>query len=152
WFRNVSFMERAIGIWTEADKHIAMLNDVAGQLHDEISRKSPNAARVSALLAEVDRINRVLTPMEDEFSFTLGEASRVTKGILIFATAAASLLMLAIATIMTRGILAQRAAFENALRISEERYALAVEGSHDGLWDWNIGTGKMYYSPRFLEL
>jgi diguanylate cyclase (GGDEF)-like protein/PAS domain S-box-containing protein len=39
-----------------------------------------------------------------------------------------------------------------ANKSEQERFALAVAGSSDGIWDWIIKTDQLYFSPRCLEL
>lgn len=38
------------------------------------------------------------------------------------------------------------------IKISEQRYALAVEGSNDGLWDWDINSNSIFISDRALKI
>jgi diguanylate cyclase (GGDEF)-like protein/PAS domain S-box-containing protein len=46
----------------------------------------------------------------------------------------------------------ERARVERELRESRERYQLALAGSLDGMWDWNVRTGEVFHSERFLSM
>jgi len=54
-----------------------------------------------------------------------------------------------------RGIdkdITQRKATEEALMTSSERFDLAMSATNDGIWDWNITTNEVYYSPRWKTM
>ncbi|MBI3784064.1 MAG: PAS domain S-box protein [Deltaproteobacteria bacterium] len=46
----------------------------------------------------------------------------------------------------------ERKQAEEQLRRSKERLQLALRGANDGLWEWDVQTGKSYYSPRWKSM
>ncbi len=55
-----------------------------------------------------------------------------------------------ILVIMTLLIFIQkRKKAEQALQRSEERWQFALEGARDGMWDWNVATNEIFFSPLY---
>jgi len=46
----------------------------------------------------------------------------------------------------------ERKQAEEALKVSEERYALAMTASNEGLWDWDLRSDEIFISPQVAEL
>jgi diguanylate cyclase (GGDEF)-like protein/PAS domain S-box-containing protein len=50
------------------------------------------------------------------------------------------------------GIALDHDALVEEIRASEERYALAARAANDGLWDWDVPSGTVFYSPRWKAM
>lgn len=56
------------------------------------------------------------------------------------------------ATSMMTSTLRDKLALARQLKDSDETYRLAMEASHEGLWDWDVATGDVYYSPGWTRI
>ena len=50
------------------------------------------------------------------------------------------------------GLTRDRERIRKALAKSEERFDLAMRGANDGLWDWDVANGTVYFSPRWKSM
>ncbi|NJL12129.1 MAG: PAS domain S-box protein [Microscillaceae bacterium] len=48
--------------------------------------------------------------------------------------------------------ISHRQKMEDALRLHKQRYELATAGSHEGMWDWDVKSGAIYFSPSMHSL
>jgi signal transduction histidine kinase len=100
WFRRLPHVERAVAIWTEADGLIATLIARGEELRAGVAGGQVSDARVEAILRDVEALDRRLTVLEDEFSFTLGAAARWAKRLLALTMLAAAAVFVAAGVVM----------------------------------------------------
>ncbi|HEY4290425.1 MAG TPA: ATP-binding protein [Puia sp.] len=82
WYGN-KYIHRAIVAWTQADEVISGFRAIGERLHATINAKPYSQDNVNALLDDIDPLNDRLTPIENEFSFALGEGSRWLEGVVL---------------------------------------------------------------------
>lgn len=55
-------------------------------------------------------------------------------------------------TVFTLNDITDKKKVEQMLSVSEERWKFALEGSNLGVWDWNVQTGEIYFSPKWKQI
>jgi PAS domain S-box-containing protein len=125
-FRNVSYIDQAISIWTEGDALIDQLVADGDRLRGLISGGNPEPAEVDAIVADIGAHNDRLTILEDRFSAVLGEGARWVRDLLFIVASAATALLLAIAGTVFIW-------FVRRIRRSESRYRLLLAAAPDAI-------------------
>ena len=92
--------------------------------------ENARVARIEAFMARQDG-----TPFQAQISVAPLDPSNLQKG-----------------TISTISDISEWIKMEQSLRESEEKYRLAMNATSDGLWDWDIATGEVYYSPAWTYI
>jgi PAS domain S-box-containing protein len=139
------------------DLQIAFLNPAAVELFgasrpDQILGKSPLAIfapdRHAAIRARLDRVRRGerLPPADDKVVRLDGTVTDVELSSAYLENRGRPAVELVIRDVT------ERRRTEAALRESEERLTLAFAGAREGVWDWDLASGAVVYSPRWKQM
>lgn len=130
-FQQIKYMAEAIKHWTRGDQLITELNEMADMLHKKILSGHTDYREIKPILTRLNEINRQLTEEEDQFSYTLGEASRWANDMSQRLTTVIVSLLLILGITVSWPIITRIRATENALIASEERFRNIFNNAKD---------------------
>ncbi|MBF0240740.1 MAG: diguanylate cyclase [SAR324 cluster bacterium] len=88
-FRNFHHINKAIQVWTEGDVYIDELDQLGEKLHSTFAQENhleeseANKKYHASIMTRTEEIDDILFELENQFSYTLGEASRWAKNLLM---------------------------------------------------------------------
>jgi diguanylate cyclase (GGDEF)-like protein/PAS domain S-box-containing protein len=151
-FRRVRFMDDGIRLWSEADRRVGRIEQIAHEIHTTVRKGGRTPADLSPLLVEMHTLDRELTLLERGFSDRFATASRRVETVLALGTVLVAVTLVVVAIARTRRVVRQEEGILAALRASQQRYDHAISGTNDGIFDWSLENRALYVSPRFEEL
>jgi PAS domain S-box-containing protein len=145
------------GIFITRDSRIVFVNPAAIRIFgastaDEVLGRSPfEFFHIDQHVHLRDRVSKLLAgrtvPVNEERAVGLnGVVTEVEVACTLFEDSNGR----AIESVMRD--ITERKRTEAALRESEERLSLAFAGAQEGVWDWNLETGQVVYSPRWKQM
>jgi len=143
-YRHLSHMATAIAIWSSADRDMDRVQRLASELHEDIRVHGARPARTDRILEKINAINERLTPMEDQFSRTLGEGARWVESRLLAVTGVVTALLLSIGVLLSWVMLRH-------IRQWEEKYRHLLDTANDAILVAEVGTGVILEANRKAE-
>lgn len=137
---RVGYIHHAIEVWARADDYILQLQDLAVMLHSKLStaKESTGADRaaIDAILAQIANVYQQLTPLEDDFSRTLGSGARqaVLLNTLVLGLATGGLIALSL--LISRRML-------KSLQTADERYRHYLDAAGDAIVITKPSSGQI---------
>ena len=150
-FRHVSYIAKAIDIWAQADRLIERVTADAEELRANV-QGADDAASIERIANELQSLNDQLRPLEDAFSYTLGQASRWATRLLTFTFVILGMMMLVGAAFLYGRELKRTLDADQALRESRNVLSLAMRGGKMGAWARNVATNEVWWSHELEEL
>lgn len=149
WMKDFGPVERAVSLWTRADAHIDELLEVAQEIH--LNANADNAL-IARQLARINRINSVLTPLEDQVAALLNTGQRGAQAALLAGMLLLAGLLLAAGITIAKRFVVQNERLQRTLRDSESQLRHLIESAPLPLLILRAGDlALLYANDRALQ-
>lgn len=135
-FGHVSFMRRAVVIWSEADRYLLKLDHAALSLQRRILAGDHDAASLAPIVSRIAELNRRMTPITAAFSATLGSGMRMLRQLFMVVIDGITLALLGVGVLFSWYVLRR-------VRGGEERYRQLIETASDAIVVTDVATGRI---------
>lgn len=150
-FRRAPQLAKAVAIWTEGDREMALLHERARALHAEISREGAGSD-TDRLVAQLESQDRRLGSLEEEFEATLGDAARWVTRISSAASVIFGLLILSTGVPLTWYLVRNAHRVQRELALSEARFRRLAESNIIATCFWHTNGRVLDANDAFLRL
>lgn len=150
WFGRAPYMKQAIAIWAEGDGRIEELR-VLATLVRTTAPTLPAELR-QHYLGRLDRLHHELNNLELAFSAELGEGARWVSRTVVYTNFALLALLLLLAGLNIRRVMADILFAESALRDSETRFRTLHDSNLIGIIGWGVNGELTAANDTFLTL
>ena len=150
WVRWLPDYETAMVSWAAFDHQIARLGAAADELR--FRRERNQSTRVQEQLARIDRHDRLLRQVGDDFSASLSESARWLHARLIAAEVTATLVLLATGVSLALVLLSRVRRSEQARGDSDQRYEALVAQDAVGIWQHSREGQILFANPALLRM
>ncbi|MCD5996883.1 EAL domain-containing protein [Pseudomonas sp. CDFA 602] len=146
-FHDFSFMKTAIHFWTVGDSYLLQLDALADQIHDRVREGAVSPAESEQWRARINAINEGVAPAARAFSDALGEGSRFILKLLVAVNLVTAIVLILLALLRVRRLIAQRRLFADALQLEKERAQITLESIGDGVITTDVEGKIVYMNP-----
>ncbi len=150
-FRHVPLVAEAIDTWATADNDLLQLKSLGEQVRMARTASADDGWRTVHEL-EMNRLDDVLNAEELQFSRQLGKAARWVQNLLLLATAALAVALIAGGLLFARMMWFRVARSQQEVEEGNARWTLAAEAGRLGLMEWRVRDDTVLLDARAIAI
>ncbi|HET8871400.1 MAG TPA: ATP-binding protein, partial [Aquabacterium sp.] len=151
WFGDQWVLHDAKAIWRKGDELIDQLKQQGEDLRQLVTRKAPPEA-IEAQTQKIIELNVELNRAGVQFTQVLGQAARVTEGLLIGGLIGVAVLLSLVSIAQVRQVLIKQARHQEAISQVHRRWELASRAAGFGLYEMDQATGLIALDEKAAAL